>query len=245
MSLYKEPLSKKFEQDSHLDTEGYPFGFDHGKLDTPEEILYIIGCSWLQDTLVHRVLLNQHNKKLPINRAVPGNSNSLLIETLERDLSILEKLKVPTKFIVCFTEVGRSANDLKIVSPKNFSSTHDYFENILHQQYRYVESLLRGKKSFISCSFIPNTFNNNKTILDYCQPTIPRPGNAFTVYSNGIIDYLKHRKQIFQFEFISDLEKCTKWKTYIRTHEFVDDTLHPTHYKPYEDIFHNCILHLQ
>ena len=77
-------------------------------------------------------------------------------------------------------------------------------------------------------------FNTNKSIIDFCKPKLTKPNDAFTVYSNGIFEYLKDRKQIFDFDFASDVQKSLELKTYIESCEYTDDSLHPDQYKPYE-----------
>lgn len=221
----------------------WPFNYKSSNQKS-NKVFYLIGDSWMNNYYVPRVFLNQYKDYTLINASVGGMSNSLMIETLQKDMDILQQQKDLT-VCVCFSEVGRSLQDLAMKNPKGFNSTHDYFKAILNEQYQQTQSILADTKNFITTAFISNSFNHNKSILDYCgQSNLPKPPDVYTVYANGVYEYMKDAG-VFEFDFESDIAKSIDLKNYILGTPNVDDTLHPKAHAPFEGFFENVFKGLQ
>ena len=245
--MYHKNLSEIFDNTGH-DTKGYPWNFNYKKsLTKTKKILYAIGDSWLFTNYFSRVMLNNYNDHLLINKSVPGLSNSMMIENLKSDIHLLERSNIDLEFIVCFSEVGRAMNDFSYSNPKNYVSTHDFFADILKNQFAITHELLKNHKHFITTAFISNNFNKNKSIIDYCRPTTSKQIDVYTVYSNGVFEYLKAKDYMFKFDFVKDIEKSLSLKSFIATALDTDITLHPNNYQPYElfiqEVFKNIHKH--
>tara|TARA_S200002703_G_scaffold122285_1_gene108201 strand:- start:10 stop:747 length:738 start_codon:yes stop_codon:yes gene_type:complete len=234
--MYQKELSNIFNKQGD-DHEGYRWNWRYTAEKTSNQnIVYSIGDSWLSFTndYYRKVFFNNFKEHMLIDRSISGMSNSLMIQTIEKDMALLQTFDRPITFIVSFSEVGRSINDLIGISPSEYRTTHEYFGEILREQYNQICDILKDFTHYVTTGFVTNNFNTNKSIIDFCKPKLPKPNNAFTVYSNGIFEYLKDRKQIFEFDFASDVEKSLELKTYIESCEYTDDSLHPDQYKPYE-----------
>ena len=165
-----------------------------------------------------------------INRSISGMSNSLIVNTLKNDIKLLTAENNEIVFLVSFSEVGRTTNDLGWVNPEGYKSTHDFFGEVLKKQYSEVHELIKNYPHFITTGFITNNFNKNKSILDFC-------GNADR----------EKPKDVFTFDFTLDVNKSLDLLDYINKLEHIDDTLHPNWYKPYEqfmeEVFSNLHKH--
>ena len=233
--------------------ENYPWSrlfkrFD----DRSQKIVYLVGDSWLPNFYCQRIFVNQYKDCMLINASVGGNSNALIINTLKKDIEMLKTFKQEVYIVVCFSEVGRSLIELRSVSPKNYSSTHYYLAEILKKQYKEVNDIASGFKKYITTAFIDNNFNNNKSILDFCiAGKKSRPKDVFTIFSNNLYEYLKKvdsqtvttmlgspdRRNIFNFDLISDIDKSIAMKDYMESCPEIDETLHPFVHLPYEKFF--------
>ena len=220
--------------------ENYPWSrlferFD----DRSQKIVYLVGDSWLPNFYCQRIFVNQYKDCMLINASAGGNSNSLIINTLKKDIEMLKTFKQEVYIVVCFSEVGRSLIELKSASPKNYSSTHYYLAEILKKQYKEANDIASGFKNYITTAFIDNNFNNNKSILDFCiAGKKSRPKDVFTIFSNNLYDYLKNSSiKIFNFDFISDIDKSIAMRDYMESCPEVDETLHPFVHLPYEKFF--------
>jgi len=252
--MYNNDLSKIFKKEYNkddlnldVDKEGYPWGARYKSTSQlPSKLFYAMGDSWLDNQYFNRVFYNKYQDYTLMNRSIKGMGNSLMIDTIEKDLSLLTKCNIDIVFLVSFSEVGRSQNDLAYELPKSHNSTHSYFGKILQKQYNTVEKLLTGYDHYITTGFITNNFNINKSIIDFCGNTdLQKPTDVFTVYSNGIFEFLKDRKAIFDFNFSADVLKSLTLKNFILSYDYVDDTLHPDCYRPYEDFLENVFFQLQ
>ena len=232
--MYQKNLSETFDKSGH-DAKGHPWNFEY-KIDpnTNKKIFYAVGDSWLFNNYFARTVLNKYNDYLFINRSVPGISNSLMLDNIKKDLPLLSNTDAEVVILVCFSEVGRSIKDFSFSDPKLFSSTQDFFGDILHRQFDQTHHMLKKHKHFLTTAFVSNNYNENSSIIDHCRPTVEKPNDVFTVYSNGIFEYLKERKSIFKFNFIEDIEKSLKLKNYLQTCLDTDISLHPITYTPYE-----------
>lgn len=220
--------------------ENYPWSrlfenFD----DQSNKIVYLVGDSWLPNFFCQRIFVNQYKDCMLINASAGGNSNSLIINTLKKDIEMLKTFKQEVYIVVCFSEVGRSLIELKLASPQHFSSTHDYLAEILKKQHKEVQNIVSGFKNYITTAFIDNNFNDNKSILDFCMPSKkPRPHDVFTIFSNNLFDYLKNSSvKIFNFDFVADIDKSIAMRDYMESCPEVDETLHPFLHLPYEKFF--------
>ena len=249
--MYDKKLSEIFHQRNSngqlQDADGYPWVFRiknrHAK---KTKIFYAIGDSWIDSLYFNRVFHNQYPEYFLINRAIGGNSNSSIINMLEQDMSFLRNLDVEVYILVAFSEVGRSLQDFRQEHSKSFSSTHDYFGEILRKQYYSVKKILTGHKAYITTAFITNNFNSNVSIVDCCdQLKENKPKNVFTVTSNGIFEFMKKRKKIFPFDLANDVDKSLQLKKFLESHDSIDDTLHIDCYKPYEDFLKKVFSDLQ
>jgi hypothetical protein len=252
--MYNNNLSKIFKKEHNkehdngrFDKDGYPWPVRYQTKDQlPSKLFYAIGDSWLDTYYFNRVFYNNYHDYVLMNRSVCGMSNSLMIDTLKKDLSLLSKCNIDIEFLVSFSEVGRSHRDMSYGLPKSHNSTHSYFGKILQEQHSTVEKLLTGYDHYITTGFITNNFNINKSIVDFCGNTdLQKPIDVFTVYSNGRFEFLKDRKAIFDFDFSDDILKSLALKNFILSHDNIDDTLHPDCYSPYEDFLKNVFFQLQ
>jgi len=138
-------------------------------------------------------------------------------------------------FLVSFTEVGRCKNDFALINPNNFTSSHDYFAEILKKQYNEVKQILKNTNAYITTSFTNNNFNDNNSLLDFCgEQTIKKPDRSVYHYSSRIYEYMKDRNYIFPFNHTKDIELTLLSQKWMLGYEFIDDTLHINGYKPYE-----------
>ena len=246
--MYNKNLSELFNK-AGFDKQEYPWNFKHDTIkESTGKIFYAIGDSWLFSNFFNRLFFNNYKDYLLINRSISGMSNSLIVNTLKNDLKLLTSNNKDITFLVSFSEVGRTTNDLAYVNPTSYKSTHDFFGDILKKQYQEVHDLIKTYPHFITTGFITNNFNKNKSILDYCgRSERDKPKDVFTVTSNGILEFLKDRNDIFEFDFTSDVNKSLDLLDYINKLEHIDDTLHPNWYKPYEqfmeEVFSNLHKH--
>ena len=246
--MYNKNLSDLFDK-SGYDNKKYPWNFKHDSIKEPtSKIFYAIGDSWLFSNFFNRLFFNNYKNYMLINRSISGMSNSLIVNTLKNDIKLLTAQNNEIVFLVSFSEVGRTTNDLGWVNPEGYKSTHDFFAEILKKQYSEVHELIKNYPHFITTGFITNNFNKNKSILDFCgNADREKPKDVFTVTSNGILEFLKDRNDIFKFDFTLDVNKSLDLLDYINKLEHIDDTLHPNWYKPYEqfmeEVFSNLHKH--
>tara|TARA_B100000073_G_C23593977_1_gene517540 strand:- start:86 stop:853 length:768 start_codon:yes stop_codon:yes gene_type:complete len=243
--FYDKPLSEIFSVEDFndtgilskdKDTNGFTFGWDYkGIGDKPKKLFYALGCSWLHSNFFHKTFINNYPEYLLINQSFGGNGNSLMIDTIKKDIEFLKSSDMELFVLVSFSEVGRNKNDFKLLNPVNFTSTHDYFAEILKKQYGECSKLLENTNSYITTSFINNNFNSNSTILDFCgEQEHSKPDVNVYHYGSGIYEYMKDRSDLFPFEYDKDLEATLLSKKWFAGHQFVDETLHVNSYEPYE-----------
>lgn len=246
--MWKKHLSEIFDRTGY-DKEKYPWPFKQSDSTVkPTKIFYAIGDSWLSTNFFNRTFTNKYQDYLLLNRSIGGISNSLILNTLQNDLNLLLEKDLDITFLVCFSEVGRSTKDLALVNPATYTRTHDFFADILVQQYKQIHNAIKDCPHYITTAFITNNFNGNKSMIDFCGPVIKdKPKDVFTVYSHGILEFLKDRKELFNFDFAEDVKKSIELKDYLEKLEYIDDTLHPNWYKPYElflqEVFSNLHKH--
>ncbi len=244
--MYIKNLSNIFNK-SGYDDKKYPWAFNYEPAKTKaSKIFYILGDSWWFRSFFPRVFMNNYKDYILINRSIGGMTNSLIVNTLQNDINLLLDNKNDISFLVCFSEVGRSIHDLSYANPKSFSTMHEYFGSILQEQYKKVYNMIKDQNHFITTSFISNNFNSNKSLVDFCGKTdLEKPDQVYSVFSNGIIEFCKERKPMFNFDYTSDVEKCLNLKNYILSLENIDESLHPDHYQPYELFLENVFKHLK
>ena len=224
------------------DKDGFNFGWKYNTLAKSKKILYVNGCSWLHNNTAQRALLNFFPEHLIINRAIGGQGNNMIIDLLEKDISLLTHCPFETSYLIMFSEVGRNYKDLNEIDPKTYTSSHTYFEDILKLQYKKTIKILEKEKYYISTSFVNNCFNSNKNILSYCEKTkLSKPITPVYNFSTGIYEWMKSKK-IYKFNFNQDLKILEENKQWFENHRYVDNTLHPNSYKPYEDFLLNLKL---
>lgn len=241
--FYNKSLSEIFtnlDSDDPLsnrkDKNGFIFGWEYNKSNTkPKKLFYALGCSWLHSNFFNRTFINSYPDYLLINRSIGGIGNSLMIDILKKDMELLKLFNVDTYVLVSFTEVGRCKNDFTFVNPSNFTSSHDYFAEILKRQYNEIKQILKNTNAYITTSFINNNFNDNNTLLDFCgKQTIKKPNKSVYHYNSGTYEYIKDRNNIFPFNHSKDIELALLSQKWLLGHEFIDDTFHINGYKPYE-----------
>ena len=243
--MYDKNLSDIFDK-AGFDKQKYPWNFKHTpNLQPTSKVFYAIGDSWLFSNFFNRLFLTKYKDYLLINRSISGMSNSLILNTLKNDFELLTTNNKDITFLVSFSEVGRTTNDLAFVNPNNYKSTHSFFADILKAQHKEVHELIKDYPHHITTGFITNNFNSNKSILDFCgNSDVAKPNDVYTVTSNGILEFLKDRKEIFNFNFASDVQKSLDLLDYINQLEHVDNTLHPVWYKPYEEFMEQVFSNL-
>ena len=242
--MYEDRLSDIFE--GKYDSNGYPWGF---KAKTPfdydtKKIFYVIGDSWLDSVYFNRVFLNDYPNYFLINRSISGMNNATMIDLIKNDMSLLKSLDTDPIFLVAFSEVGRSVYDFNSCNPSRFSSAHDYFGSVLKNQYETVKNIIGEYQNYITTAFITNNFNHNLSVIDFCSTSMLKPKNVFSVYGNGIFEYLKDRSAIFKFNLIDDIDKSLELKSFMESNRDIDNTLHPNCYKVYEDFLENVFSNL-
>lgn len=250
--MYDKKLSEIFHRRNSngqlQDDDGYPWAFrpTSHKAKKKTKIFYAIGDSWIDSSYFTRVFDNHYPEYLLINRAMAGNSNSKIINLLEQDIMLLKTLNLDVSFLVSFSEVGRSLQDFGYERPTSYNNSHQYFGEILRRQYQSVKKTLVGYNAYVTTAFISNNFNSQVSIVDCCGPSQQaKPMDVFAVTSNGIFEYIKARNEVFDFDFVGDLEKSLMLRNFLESHDSIDDTLHINCYKPYEDFLEKVFLDLQ
>ena len=240
--MYKENLGEIFTELNSIngqryDKEGYQWAFRadiDSKVKKQNKVFYAIGDSWLHSNYFHRVVINSYPEYFFINKSMGGMSNGIIINLLRQDLQLLNLLDVEVVFFVCLSEVGRSTQELYLENPKNYKSTHEYFGSILKKQVTIIESIIGNRPRFINTAFISNNFNENPSLVDFCCGTgAKKPKNVFTVYSNGIFEFLKAR-EVFKFDWSDDVGRSLQLRNFLESHRDIDETLHPNSYEPYD-----------
>lgn len=251
--MYEDRLSNIFEGKYDRkkrfilrDSNDYPWGFKAKKLfdHNTKKVFYVIGDSWLDIKYFNRVFLNDYPDYFLINRSLQGMTNATMLDLIKNDMTLLKSLDTDPIFLVAFSEVGRSIMDFHSCNPGRFSSAHDYFGFVLKNQYETVKNIIGEYQNYITTAFVTNNFNDNLSIIDFCSTNISKPENVFSVYSNGIFEYLKDRSAIFKFNFINDIDKSLELKSFMESHCDIDNTLHPNCYKVYEDFLENVFSNL-
>lgn len=146
------------EQDYNIDIE--PKG----------KVLYVIGCEWWANKHIDRLLEKDYGEYLVINKSIDGLSNYNMVNILKNDLPFFTSIKNPfiaIKFLVNFTEIGRHNKDTIL-------------------PFKEVQDLVKNYDSYITTSFIDNTFNGNKRLIDFCKtkekPNTAEPYSRFLEY---------------------------------------------------------------
>ena len=242
--MYDKDLSDIFKYDfgqyKLRDKNQYHFGWKHKNLTPTKKILYVSGCSWLTGTLAHRALLNAFSDYLIINRAIGGQGNDTILQLLQNDILLLDSRPHETYYIISFSEVGRNWNDFKTVDPKNYKNSHTFFEGVLKTQYAKTYDLLKNKKNYITTSFVPNPFNSNKSIYEFCCETEKKPDTNIYNYSSNVYTYMRNFPAgSYPFDIETDILQIAKQRQWLESHKYMDDTLHPNQYKPYVDFFNH------
>ena len=187
------------------------------------------------ENIFNRTFINNYPDYLLINRSIGGTGNSLMIDILKKDIELLKLFNVDTYFLVSLSEVGRNKKDFTFVKPNNFTSSHDYFAEILKRQYNEIKQILKNTNAYITTCCINNNFNDNDTLLDFCgEQTVKKPDRSVYHYNSGIYEYMKDRNDIFPFNYNKDIELTLLSLKWLLGQEFIDDTLHINGYKPYE-----------
>jgi len=244
--IYSSTLSNTFNRYTNnngikllRDKDGHSFGWKYNNIDSFKNVFYISGCSWTNENFCKRVLLNHYPNSVILNRSIGGQGNSMIIDLLEKDLDLLSNTNLKVFYLICFTEVGRNIKDFSYVNPKNYTSSHNYFADILCEQYKKTQKILSRQKHYITTSFVNNCFNKNFKIIDYCgQNSNHKPVTPVYNYSTGVYNWMKKNK-IYNFNFSKDLEIVNKNIDWMKGFTLIDNTLHPNSYKPYEDFFSN------
>lgn len=252
--MYNDKLSNIFNivhqnkyHNQPVDKLGYPWGFNakNKSNSRKKKIFYAIGDSWLDSVYFNRVFLNDYRDYFLINRSLRASSNAIILDLLKQDIEMLTLLNVDLVFLVAFSEVGRSLMDFHNCTPKNYSSAHIYFGDILKKQYETAKTIIGEYPNYITTAFISNNFNNNQSILDFCsKDKLQKPQDVFTVIGNDIFEYLKDKNKLFKFDFVNDINKSLELKKYIESHGDIDNTLHPNCYKVYEDFLEHVFSNL-
>lgn len=241
--LYNQDLSDIFTNYSikphgvYLkDENNYNFGWDYKNIDSKfEKVFYAVGCSWLHSNFFNRTFLNNYPEYMFINRAIGGLGNSMMIDILKRDIDFLQKTQKDFFILVCLTEVGRNKKDFYVVNPAKFSNSSDYFREIVNGQYHRIYDIVKEHEHHITTSMIPNTFNKNKSILDFCGDSDhQKPSVDVFNFSSGIHEYLKHADIFKHFDHVTDIKNTLSALEWLEGHQYVDETLHVSSYKTYE-----------
>ena len=199
-------------------------------------ILYVIGCSWWANQNVARFLEKEYGEYLIINKSIDGLSNTNMINILQNDVKFLSSIKnpfIPVKFLVNFTEIGRNKKEFTLVNPKDFTTSIDFLQAVLKVQYDEVKELVKNYESYITTSFIPNTFNNNKRLIDFCVPTKPEQGPLGYSYSVGTYEFFNDNPKIFKFDKFYEQKVLENSRQYLFNHKHINTTLHPKSVEPY------------
>jgi len=247
--MYNDKLSNIFNilREREYDKNGYPWGFNVKKTPNSQskKVFYAIGDSWLDSIYFNRVFLNDYSDYFFINRSISGMSNAIMLDLIKKDMELLTSLDTDPIFLVAFSEVGRSIIDFTSCDPREYSSSHAYFGEVLKNHYDEIKNVIGDYPNYITTAFISNNFNNNLSIIDFCSGSrLRKPENVFSVCSTGIFDYLKDRNKIFKFNLLDDIEASLKLRKFMESHRDIDDTLHVNYYKVYEDFLENVFSNL-
>ena len=236
---HKKTPSGVFLRDRHKQSFGWQYKKTENKSN---KIFYAIGCSWIQSVFLNRAFFNYHPDFLMINRAIGGQGNSMIIDTVKRDIDFIKDLGKETIFLVSFSEVGRNKKDFSYANPYRFSNAHDYFSEVLKAQYSEIAEILKNVNSHITTSWVPNNFNDKKTILDFCGDSVAeRPKRDVFHYHSGLHYYMRDRKLFDNFDHLSAVEETITAVKWVCGHEHVDETMHVKSYKPYESFLGEII----
>ncbi len=203
-------------------------------------ILYILGCSWWTNQDLGRLLEKDYAEYFIVNKSIDGLSNTNMISILKNDLEFFKTIKnpfIPIKFIVNFSELGRNKKEFWLVNPKDYDNSIDFFRATLELQYQEVKELLKDHESYITTSFVPNHFNNNKRLLDFCQPTKePYKLDGYS-YSVGTYQFFDDNHKVFKFDKFKEEQILENSRRCLFNHKHVNSTLHPTGVEPYSRFF--------
>ena len=194
-------------------------------------ILYVIGCSWWANQNVARLLEKQYGEYFIINKSIDGLSNTNMINILKNDVKFVSSM--PVKFLVNFTEVGRNKKEFTLVNPKDFTTSIDFLQAVLKVQYDEVKELVKNYESYLTTSFVPNAFNSNKRLIDFCEPTKPKQGPLGYSYSVGTYEFFNDNSKIFKFDKFYEQKVLENSRQYLFKHKHINTTLHPKSVEPY------------
>ena len=248
--LYDKNLSDIFTNYSYnptgvylKDKNNYNFGWEYQNTNNKsKKIFYAIGCSWLHSNFFNRTFLNYYPNYLLINRSIGGMGNSMIIDILKMDLDILNKFDQEIFILVSFTEVGRNKKDFYVHNPEKFANSTDYFSAILNSQYKSIVDIIKNYRNHITTSMVPNVFNKNKTILDFCGTSLrKKPEKKVFNFNSNIHEFLKNTQVFRNFDHLFDIENTLLAIDWLLGHEYVDETMHVGSYKPYELFLQNIL----
>lgn len=210
-------------------------------------ILYLNGCSWIQRMYLNNVLAYYFPNCLIVNNAENAFGNLQIISGTVNDIHNLSKQSLPVFAYISFTEVCRNKKELWFANPKRYSNLTDYFRSIQQEEWSLLDSKLRQYPIdyCITTSFVYNSFNDEKRILDYCGYADNQEVYRVNV---GVTEYLKNYNHVFLKSdlgvYIDNLEEIIEYKKSLLELPYIDETIHPYHwscYQPVVDYFKKAI----
>lgn len=209
------------------------------------QIVYIGGDSWMQEYQIKTQMMQRHPNWLVINRSKGGNSNDEIIRLLDSDKKFLESIDLPVTVIVAFSEVGRHQNEIDIDRLKKHSSVTDYLKQVQIEQHERIKQIVKDFDNvFITTAYVPNTFNQEKTVLDHVPNLGSAPCECFNLHSHL---YTWCVEQGFPIkDIMNDIDRVNQYVSWLLDNPAIDDSVHieadtDTAYFIYNNFFDNIM----
>ena len=226
--------------DTLIDNEGMPHGFAYKPNRTKDYdfILYTNGCSFVDKKYLDEAVTQVLPGALHINRAKGGHGNLEIVDRSIRDLHYLSQTQLPIRAYISFSEVGRNRAEFALVKPKTCDTLNEYFKQILLQEYSQLEQGLLDLNidTYITTSFVSNSFNNNRRIIDDCGVQFDQ--EVYGAFTTGLVEYIKQRNQLFKFDtqdFVNELDKIHSYLQAMDRSDLIS-SYHPNRWECYQSI---------
>jgi hypothetical protein len=228
---FKSFFQSNDQFDTLIDNEGMPHGFAYKPSRTKDYdfILYTNGCSFVDKKYLDEAVTQILPSALHINRAKGGHGNLEIVDRSIRDLHYLSQTQLPIRAYISFSEVGRNRAEFAL---------NEYFKQILLQEYSQLEQGLADLNvdTYITTSFVSNSFNNNRRIIDDCDVHFDQ--EVYGAFTTGLVEYIKQRNNLFKFDtqdFVNELDKI---HSYLQAMDHSDliSNYHPNRWECYQSI---------
>ena len=230
------------------DHNGFTYSWNNRyKNYNPTKLMYVQGPSHMAWSHWRHVLEHNLTDYFIINSAELGKGNEQIISDTERDIKFLEQLGIKDLTILIVTSMpGMNKDEFTKYPHKLFSTATDWFQSMLTEQLQNLERICAKHKSFITTGLTPNPLGTQKSLLDFCMPTKPKPEKHAWNLHAGTYEYLQSisKTNFFNFDHIIDLDILEDSMVWINSHQALDQSLHINHYEPYENLLQHAMENL-